>query len=209
MATSRPRLQRSTLRRRVTPRSPVDDTATTAEDTPVIIGVLGNDSDPDGDTLTITGGRPADRPGQPGDDPGRTVALNRTARSASRRTPTSMAVSFRLHGERRHHAGLGHGRYHGDPVNDVPVAPTTPCPPWKTRRSRARLRPTTPRRATAATSGRWPRGRPTARSRWAPTAASLHPERRLQRFGQLHLHHHRRRWRHLDRHCNDQRRADE
>ena len=38
----------------------LDDTATTAEDTPVIIGVLGNDSDPDGDTLTITEG-PASR----------------------------------------------------------------------------------------------------------------------------------------------------
>ena len=37
-------------------------------------------------------------------------------------------------------------------------------------RSRAASRPTTPRRATAATSGRWPRVRPTARSRWAPTA---------------------------------------
>ena len=61
MATSRPRLQRSTSRRRVTPPIALDDTATTAEDTPVIIGVLGNDSDPDGDTLTITevaGGQP-------------------------------------------------------------------------------------------------------------------------------------------------------
>ena len=38
----------------MTPRSRCDDTATTAEDTPVIIDVLGNDSDPDGDTLTIT-----------------------------------------------------------------------------------------------------------------------------------------------------------
>ena len=95
-----------------------------------------------------------------------------------------------------------------DPVNDAGGPPTTPCPPWKTRRSRATLRPTTPRRVTAATSGRWPRVRPTARSRWAPTAASSHPERRLQRSGQLHLHHHRRRWRHLDRDCNDQRRAD-
>jgi CshA-type fibril repeat protein len=32
----------------------VDDTATTAEDTPVTIGVLANDSDPDGDVLTVT-----------------------------------------------------------------------------------------------------------------------------------------------------------
>jgi Ca2+-binding RTX toxin-like protein len=32
-----------------------DDTATTPEDTPVVIGVLGNDTDPDGDTLTVVG----------------------------------------------------------------------------------------------------------------------------------------------------------
>ena len=70
----------------------LDDTATTAEDTPVIIGVLGNDSDPDGDTLTITevAGQPIGL-GSPVTIPEGTVALNRTARSASRRTPTSMA----------------------------------------------------------------------------------------------------------------------
>ena len=51
----------------------------------------------------------------------------------------------------------------------------------KTRCSRAASRPTTPHRATVATSGRWPRVRPTARSRWAPTAASVYPERQLQR----------------------------
>src|SRR5205823_3637171 len=32
----------------------VNDTATTAEDTPVSIAVLGNDSDVDGDTLTVS-----------------------------------------------------------------------------------------------------------------------------------------------------------
>jgi hypothetical protein len=31
------------------------DTATTPVDTPVTIEVLGNDTDPDGDTLTVTG----------------------------------------------------------------------------------------------------------------------------------------------------------
>ena len=34
--------------------TPADDDATTDEDTPVDIGVLGNDSDPDGDELTVT-----------------------------------------------------------------------------------------------------------------------------------------------------------
>ena len=75
------------------------------------------------------------------------------------------------------------------PVNDVPVAADDTCPPWKTRCSRARWRATTPRRVTVNV---WAvaTGRPTARSRWAPTAAS-HPERQLQRSGQFHLHHHR------------------
>jgi CSLREA domain-containing protein len=36
------------------PPDAVNDTATTAEDTPVVINVLGNDSDPDGGTLLIT-----------------------------------------------------------------------------------------------------------------------------------------------------------
>ena len=55
----------------------LDDTATTAEDTPVIIGVLGNDSDPDGDTLTITevAGQPIGL-GSPVTIPEGTVALN-------------------------------------------------------------------------------------------------------------------------------------
>ena len=76
MATSRPRLQRSTLRRRVTPRSRLT-TRPPAEDTPVIIGVLGNDSDPDGDTLTITevAGQPIGL-GSPVTIPEGTVALN-------------------------------------------------------------------------------------------------------------------------------------
>ncbi|MBY5932820.1 tandem-95 repeat protein [Tateyamaria omphalii] len=40
----------------------VDDTATTDEDTPVTIDVVANDTDPDGDTLTITGASvPADQ----------------------------------------------------------------------------------------------------------------------------------------------------
>ena len=61
----------------MTPRSRLDDTATTAEDTPVIIGVLGNDSDPDGDTLTITevAGQPIGL-GSPVTIPEGTVALN-------------------------------------------------------------------------------------------------------------------------------------
>ena len=47
--------------------------------------------------------------------------------------------------------------------NDARWRPTTPCPPWKnTPCSRATWRATTPRRATVATSGRWPRARPTA-----------------------------------------------
>ncbi|MCP5308580.1 MAG: tandem-95 repeat protein [Zoogloeaceae bacterium] len=51
--------------------------ATTAEDTPVIIDVLGNDSDPDGDTLTITeiGGQPISV-GNPVTIPEGSVALN-------------------------------------------------------------------------------------------------------------------------------------
>ncbi|WP_159691600.1 retention module-containing protein, partial [Cognatazoarcus halotolerans] len=54
-----------------------DDVATTAEDTPVIIDVLGNDSDPDGDTLTITevGGQPISV-GNPVTIPEGSVALN-------------------------------------------------------------------------------------------------------------------------------------
>ena len=71
----------------------------------MIIGVLGNDSDPDDDTLTIT--EVANRSAWAAGDVQGTVALNRTARSASRRTPTP--GEFRLHGE-RHHAGLGHSR---------------------------------------------------------------------------------------------------
>ena len=49
------------------PDRPLDDTPLGGRnDTPVIIDVLGNDSDPDGDTLTITGlaGHLTDRPGQ-------------------------------------------------------------------------------------------------------------------------------------------------
>lgn len=40
--------------------NPADDTATTTPDTPVAVNVLGNDTDTDGDTLTVTGvGTPA------------------------------------------------------------------------------------------------------------------------------------------------------
>ena len=39
----------------------VNDTATTAEDTAVTIAVLANDTDSDGDTLSVTLGRPGAR----------------------------------------------------------------------------------------------------------------------------------------------------
>ena len=38
----------------MSPPGPIDDYATTPEDTPVTIDVLANDSDADGDTLSVT-----------------------------------------------------------------------------------------------------------------------------------------------------------
>lgn len=57
--------------------SPDPDSVTTAEDTPVVINVLGNDKDPDGDTLTVIGvGTPGQvNPGGP-DLSTRVIAMN-------------------------------------------------------------------------------------------------------------------------------------
>ena len=77
MATSRPRLQRSTSAPTTTPRSPGDGHDHDGRSTPVIPGVLGNDRRSDGDTLMITevAGQPI-WPGQPVTIPEGTVAVN-------------------------------------------------------------------------------------------------------------------------------------
>ena len=143
----------------------------------MIIGVLGNDSDPDGDTLTITevAGQPIGL-GSPVTIPEGTVALNPDGTLSftpnadfngpvsfdytvsDGTTPVSATVDITV-----------------TPVNDVPVAADDTLSAVEDTPLTGTLRPTTPRRATVATSGRWPRVRPTARSRWAPTAASSTP----------------------------------
>ncbi len=99
------------------PDAPVvaDDTATTDEDTPVVIDVLANDGDPDGDALTVTGVEAAGLGG---------VVVNPDGSVTYTPDPDANGVdTFRYHVEDP--TGLGSDglvTVEVRPVNDTPVA---------------------------------------------------------------------------------------
>ena len=91
-----------------------NDTATTAEDTAVVIAVLANDTDVEGATLSVA---------QVADPPHGTVVLNADGRSRTRRRRLQRAGQLHLPGERRGAASnVATVTITVPPVNDAPVA---------------------------------------------------------------------------------------
>ena len=130
---SRSRSTRSTMR-----PVAVDDNATTNEDTAVTIGVLTNDTDVDGDTLTVSAVT-ATEPRVSCDQCQRDRDLH--ARDELQRHGQLHLHRLRRSRRHRHRDGLSHGRVRRTTPRS---RSTTPPPPMRTPPSSSTCWPTTP-----------------------------------------------------------------
>ena len=157
-----------------------NDSATTDEDTPVTVNVVANDTDVEGDTLTVSAV---------------TQGANGTVTFAGGCVTYTPNGNFNGSDSFTYTVSDGNGgtdtatvNVTVNPVNDAPVAADDSArPPTKTLRSRSTCVERHRRRGRHPDSvwrhpGRERHGHLRRRQR------DLHPERQLQRFGQLHLH---------------------